>query len=214
LGAAILDLMPEAFESGASIHSLCWTLLAGLIGFFLLEKVSILRHNHHHEGDGHHHDHGHDHHEARSGGLLILVGDAFHNFADGVLIAAAFLADERLGWLAAAAIAAHEVPQEIGDFIVLLNAGYTRKRALLFNALVSLAAVAGGVIGYFALASSKEYLPYVLMVASSSFIYIALADLVPDMQRTRSAGSNWEQLGLMMLGIVLIAVLAAQLHSH
>jgi zinc and cadmium transporter len=214
LGAAILDLMPEAFESGVSVHNLCWTLLAGLIGFFLLEKVSILRHNHHHEGDGHHHDHGHDHHEARSGGMLILVGDAFHNFADGILIAAAFLADERLGWLATAAIAAHEIPQEIGDYIVLLNAGYTRKRALFFNGLVGLAAVLGGVVGYFALASSQQYLPYVLMVASSSFIYIALADLVPDMQRNRSAGSNWEQLGLMMTGIVLIAVLASQLHRH
>jgi zinc and cadmium transporter len=214
LGAAILDLMPEAFESGANVHYLCWTLLAGLIGFFLLEKVAILRHNHHHEGDGHQHDHGHDHHEARSGGMLILVGDAVHNFADGILIAAAFLADERLGWLATAAIAAHEIPQEIGDFIVLLNAGYTRKRAFFFNALVSLAAVLGGVVGYFALESSQHYLPFVLMVASSSFIYIALADLVPDMQRTRSAGSNWEQLGLMMTGIVLIAILASQLHRH
>jgi zinc and cadmium transporter len=214
LGAAILDLMPEAFESGVSVHALCWTLLAGLIGFFLLEKVSILRHNHHHEGDGHHHDHGHDHHEARSGGMLILVGDAVHNFADGILIAAAFITDERLGWLTTAAIAAHEIPQEIGDFIVLRNAGYSRKRALFFNALVSLAAVVGGLVGYFALASSQHYLPYVLMIASSSFIYIALADLVPDMQRTRSAGSNWEQLGLMMLGILLIALIATQLHQH
>jgi zinc and cadmium transporter len=214
LGTAILHLMPEAFESKVNMHSLTWTLLLGLVGFFLLEKVAILRHNHHHEGDGHHHDHGHDHHEARSGGMLILVGDAVHNFADGILIAAAFLADVRLGWITTAAIAAHEIPQEIGDFIVLLNAGYSRRRAFLFNALVSLSAVLGGVIGFYALAQSKDYLPYVLMLACSSFIYIALADLVPDMQRTRSAGSNWLQLTLMLSGIAIIAILTAQMHSH
>jgi zinc and cadmium transporter len=214
LGTAILHLMPEAFESKVGMHSLTWTLLLGLVGFFLLEKVAILRHNHHHEGDGHHHDHGHDHHEARSGGMLILVGDAVHNFADGILIAAAFLADVRLGWITTAAIAAHEIPQEIGDFIVLLNAGYSRRRAFLFNALVSLSAVLGGVIGFYALAQSKDYLPYVLMLACSSFIYIALADLVPDMQRTRSAGSNWLQLTLMLSGIAIIAILTAQMHSH
>jgi zinc and cadmium transporter len=214
LGTAILHLMPEAFESKVDMHSLTWTLLLGLVSFFLLEKVAILRHNHHHEGDGHHHDHGHDHHEARSGGMLILVGDAVHNFADGILIAAAFLADVRLGWITTAAIAAHEIPQEIGDFIVLLNAGYSRKRAFLFNALVSLSAVLGGVIGFYALAQSKDYLPYVLMLACSSFIYIALADLVPDMQRTKSAGGNWLQLTLMLSGIAIIAILTAQMHSH
>ncbi len=212
LGAAIIHLLPEAFETGGNIQALSWTLLAGLVGFFLLEKVEILRHNHHHEHDGHEHHHGHDHHEARSGGMLILVGDAVHNFADGVLIAAAFLTDPKLGWLTAAAIAAHEIPQEIGDFIVLLNAGYTRKRALLFNGLVSLSAVLGGVVGFYMLAESREFLPYVLIVACSSFIYIALADLVPDMQRTRSAGSNWEQLLLMFAGIAVIALMTSVAH--
>lgn len=214
LGAAILNLLPEAIESGESLHSLSWTLLGGLIGFFLLEKVAIFRHNHHHEGDGHEHHHGHDHHEARSGGMLILVGDAVHNFADGVLIAAAFLTDVKLGWLTAAAIAAHEIPQEIGDFIVLLNAGYTRKRAFFFNALVSLSAVVGGVLGYYLLATSKQFLPYVLMLSCSSFIYIALADLVPDMQRSRGAGNNWLQLALMLLGITIIALINWQTHLH
>jgi zinc and cadmium transporter len=214
LGAAVLQLMPEAIESKANLHHLMWMLLAGLIGFFLLEKVAILRHNHHHEHDGHQHAHGHDHHEARSGGMLILVGDGVHNFADGVLIGAAFLTDVRLGWLTTAAIAAHEIPQEIGDFIVLLNAGYSRKRALAFNALVSLAAVLGGVLSFYLFAQSKDYLPFVLMLACSSFIYIALADLVPDMQRSRSAGSNWQQLGLMFLGIAIIALLTTFAHSH
>jgi zinc and cadmium transporter len=214
LGAAVLQLMPEAIESKADLHHLMWMLLAGLVGFFLLEKVSILRHNHHHEHDGHQHDHGHDHHEARSGGMLILVGDSVHNFADGVLIGAAFLTDVRLGWLTTAAVAAHEIPQEIGDFIVLLNAGYSRKRALAFNAVVSLAAVLGGVLSFYLFAQSKDYLPFVLMLACSSFIYIALADLVPDMQRTRGAGGNWQQLGLLFLGIAIIAVLTQLAHQH
>lgn len=214
LATAILHLLPEALESGIKVHSLSWTLLAGILGFFLLEKVAILRHSHHHEGDGHHHHDGHDHQEAGPGGMLILVGDAVHNFADGILIAAAFLTDIRLGWLTTIAIAAHEIPQEIGDFIVLLNAGYSKKRAFFFNALVSLSAVVGGVVGYFALLQGQQFLPYVLVIASSSFIYIALADLVPDMQRSRGAGNNWEQLALMLAGIALIAVVTAQAHQH
>ena len=138
LGSAVLNLIPEAFESGADLHALAWALLLGLIGFFVLEKLSVLRHSHHHEGDGHHHHHGHDREEAGPGGLLILVGDGIHNFADGVMIAAAFIADPALGWLTTAAIAAHEIPQEIGDFIILINAGYARGRALLYNVLSGL----------------------------------------------------------------------------
>jgi len=214
LGAAVLHLLPEAFESQADLHALTWTLLAGLIGFFLLEKSAVLRHSHHHEGDGHGHQHGHDRREAGPGGSLILIGDSIHNLADGFLIAAAFLADERLGWLTAAAIAAHEIPQEIGDFIVLLNAGYTRRRALLYNALSGLAAVLGGLIGYFALDASREALPFVLVLAASSFIYIALADLVPVLHRQRLRGESAVQVGLMLAGIALIAALTAGAHNH
>jgi zinc and cadmium transporter len=214
LGAAILHLLPEAFESQADLHALSWTLLGGLVGFFLLEKSAVLRHSHHHEGDGHDHHHGHDRREAGPGGVLILIGDSIHNLADGFLIAAAFLADERLGWLTAAAIAAHEIPQEVGDFIVLLNAGYTRRRALFYNALSGLAAVVGGLIGYFALDAAREALPFVLVLAASSFVYIALADLVPDMQRQRRRGESAVQVGLMLAGIALIAVLTAGAHNH
>jgi zinc and cadmium transporter len=214
LGAAILNLLPEAFESQADLHALSWTLLAGLVGFFLLEKSAVLRHSHHHEGDGHDHHHGHDRHEAGPGGLLILVGDSIHNLADGFLIAAAFLADPRLGWLTAVAIAAHEIPQEVGDFIVLLNAGYTRRRALAYNALSGLAAVVGGVVGYLALETSKQSLPFVLVLAASSFVYIALADLVPDMQRQRRRDESTVQVVLMLAGIALIAVLSTFTHVH
>ncbi len=214
LGTAILQLLPEAFESGGDLHALCWTLLAGLIGFFMLEKLAILRHSHHHEGDGHGHHHGHDSHEAGPGGLLILVGDSIHNFADGVLIAAAFLTDVRLGWLTAVAIAAHEIPQEIGDFIVLLNAGYTRRRAFFYNLLTALAALVGGVVGYFMLQDSRQFLPYVVVLAAASFIYVALADLVPGMQRQIRRNESLLQFLLLVTGIGIVAFLTAQVHAH
>lgn len=216
LGTAVLHLLPEAIESGADVHALSIALLAGLIGFFLLEKISVLRHSHHYEGDGHSHEHGHDRHEAGPEGMLILVGDGIHNFADGVMIAAAFLADVRLGWITTAAIAAHEIPQEIGDFIVLLNAGYSKARALAYNALSGLAAVLGGLAGYFLLADAGQAVPFVLMLAAASFIYVALADLVPDLHRQtmRRRGEAGVQLLLMLAGVAAIALLTGPLHAH
>lgn len=216
LATSMLHMIPEAIESGADLHALTATLLAGLIGFFVLEKLAVLRHSHHFEGDGHAHHHGHDRDAAGPGGTLILVGDTIHNFADGVLIAAAFLTDLRLGMITTVAIATHELPQEIGDFIVLLNAGYTRRRALLFNALSSLSGVVGGVVGYFALGSAQGALPYVLMVASASFVYIALADLVPDLHRqTRQRLNGWvSQFALMLVGVAVIALLTGFIHQH
>ena len=148
LSTALLHALPEAFDSGADVRSLFATLLGGLLAFFLLEKFSILRHSHHHEADGHAHAHGHDAHEAGKAGWMILVGDGLHNFTDGILIAAAFLADPNLGIVTGLAIIAHEIPQEIGDFIVLLNAGFSRRRAYVYNLLCSLMAVVGGVLGY------------------------------------------------------------------
>lgn len=216
LATALIHLLPEAIESKADLHTLCATLLAGLIGFFLLEKLSIMRHSHHYEGDGHGHAHGHDRDEAGPGGTLILVGDAIHNFADGILIAAAFSTDVGLGWLTTFAIATHEVPQEIGDYILLLNAGYTRARALLFNLLASLASVLGGLVGYLTLAGGNQLQPYVLMLAAASFIYIALADLVPDLHRqSRHERAGWlRQFALMMTGVGIIALLTLNLHTH
>lgn len=216
LATSTLHMIPEAIESGADLHALTATLLAGLIGFFALEKLAVLRHSHHFEGDGHGHHHGHDRDEAGPGGALILVGDTIHNFADGVLIAAAFLADVRLGLITTVAIATHELPQEIGDFIVLLNAGYTRRRALFYNTLSSLSAVVGGAVGYFALEAGQQLVPYVLMLATASFVYIALADLVPDLHRqsrTRRSEAA-RQLVMMLAGIAIIAALTAQVHQH
>ncbi|MEK9720236.1 MAG: ZIP family metal transporter [Quisquiliibacterium sp.] len=215
LGTAVLHLLPEAILSGANLQALSATLLGGLLGFFLLEKVSVLRHSHHYEGDGHSHEHGHDRQAAGPQGMLILIGDGIHNFTDGVMIAAAFLVDPRLGWLTTAAIAAHEIPQEIGDFIVLINAGYTRARALFYNILSGLSAVLGGLAGYFLLDQSGRVIPFVLMVSAASFIYIALADLVPDMHRQTRVRSDdsWVQLLLMLLGVGTIALLTGPLHT-
>ena len=134
LGTALLDILPEAFESKASPQSLFLTLLIGLLFFFLLEKAELYRHGHHHEGDEHHHHHGFDVAQAGQGGWSVLLGDSIHNFCDGLIIAAAFLADTRLGVVTSLAIVAHEIPQEVGDYIVLLNAGFSRGRALFYNA--------------------------------------------------------------------------------
>ena len=145
LATALLDILPEAFESKASPQALFATLLGGLLFFFLLEKAELYRHSHHHEGDDHHHHHGFDRQQAGRGGWSVILGDSIHNFCDGIIIAAAFLADTRLGVVTALAIIAHEIPQEVGDYIVLLNAGFSRARALFFNAVSGLAAVLGGV---------------------------------------------------------------------
>ncbi|MGZ8301800.1 MAG: ZIP family metal transporter, partial [Telluria sp.] len=165
LSTSLLHALPEAFESNADPRSLFATLLGGLLAFFLLEKLAILRHSHHHEGDGHHHAHGHDAREAGKSGWMILIGDGMHNFTDGILIAAAFFANPELGIVTALAIIAHEIPQEIGDFIVLLNAGFSRRRAYVFNLLCSLMAVAGGLIGYYTLDRASGMIPYVLVFA-------------------------------------------------
>ncbi|MES2047187.1 MAG: ZIP family metal transporter [Pseudomonadota bacterium] len=204
LSTALLNALPEAFESSADPRSLFACLLGGLLSFFLLEKFAILRHSHHHEGDGHHHEHGHDAHEAGKAGWMILVGDGLHNFTDGVLIAAAFLANPKLGLVTGIAIIAHEIPQEIGDFIVLLNAGFTRTRAYIYNLICSLMAMVGGVLGYFMLEDAKNLLPYVLVFASSGFIYIALSDLMPQMQRRASMRETIPQIILVSIGVSLV----------
>lgn len=212
LSTSLLHALPEAFESKADPRHLFATLLAGLLGFFLLEKFAILRHSHHHEGDGHAHSHGHDAQEAGKAGWMILVGDGLHNFTDGILIAAAFIADPKLGLVTGLAIIAHEIPQEIGDFIVLLNAGFSRTRAFVYNLICSLMAVIGGLLGYVMLERGLEWIPYVLVFASSGFIYIAVSDLMPQMQRRATLRETVPQIILVGLGVVLVLVLTG--HAH
>ena len=216
LGTALLHVLPEAFESHVDAHALFLTLLGGLLFFFLLEKAELYRHTHHHEGDGHHHHHHFDAEQAGRGGWSVLVGDSIHNFCDGVIIAAAFLTSPQLGLVTALAIVAHEIPQEVGDFIVLVNAGFGRRRALWFNALSGLAAVLGGVLGYFVVGPWQALFPYLLVVASSSFIYVALADLMPQLQRRLAWRETASQLGWMLggLGLVLLAMALVASHAH
>jgi zinc and cadmium transporter len=209
LATSLLHALPEAFDSGADTKSLFATLLGGLLAFFLLEKVALLRHSHHHEGDGHHHAHGHDAREAGKAGWMILLGDGMHNFTDGILIAAAFLANPELGIVTALAIVAHEIPQEIGDFIVLLNAGFSRLRAYVFNLLCSLMAVVGGLLGYYTLDRASGLIPYVLVFASSGFIYIAVSDLMPQMQRRSTLRESIPQVLLIGLGVAMVVALHA-----
>lgn len=214
LSTSFLHALPEAFESQADTHQLFALLLGSLFGFFLLEKFSILRHSHHYEGDGHPHPHGHDAHEAGKSGWMILVGDGLHNFTDGILIAAAFLANPQLGIVTGLAIIAHEIPQEIGDFIVLLNAGFTRRRAYFYNLLSSMLAIVGGVLGYFTLESASDLIPYVLVVASSGFIYIAVSDLMPQMHRRATWRETAVQVVLISLGVLIVVFLTGQHRLH
>jgi zinc and cadmium transporter len=214
LGVALLQVLPEAFESQADAHSLFATLLAGLLFFFLIEKAELYRHGHHHEGDGHDHHHAFDHHQAGRGGWAVLVGDGIHNFCDGVIIASAFLADTGLGVVTALAVIAHEIPQEVGDYIVLLNAGFSRRKALLFNALSGLGAVLGGVLGYWLIEPWTQRLPYILVVACSSFIYVAVADLLPQMQRRLPWRDTAAQLLWLGLGLAIVVFVLGPMHRH
>jgi zinc and cadmium transporter len=213
LATALLHSLPEAFTSpSVDIPSLFIALMAGLLGFFILEKAALLRHSHHHEHDGHGHHHGHDAESAGKSGLVILMGDSLHNFADGILIAAAFLIDPQIGILTAVAIGLHEIPQEIGDFIVLLNAGFSKVRALVYNLISSLMAVIGGVLGYFFLDKAEALIPYVIVFASSSFIYIAVSDLMPQMHKKPKLKESLEQVALILLGVLLVVAISELTH--
>jgi zinc and cadmium transporter len=214
LGTALLNVLPEAFESKASPQSLFATLLGGLLFFFLLEKAELYRHQHHHEGDEHHHHHGFDRQQAGRGGWSVLLGDSIHNFCDGIIIAAAFLTDVRLGVVTSLAIIAHEIPQEVGDYIVLLNAGLSRSKALLYNAASGLAAVIGGVVGYFIVGPWESLFPYLLVVASSSFVYVAVADLIPQLQHRLSLKDTFAQLAWLAGGLVIVVAATSSLHHH
>jgi len=212
LATALLNILPEAFERQANAQALFATLLGGLFFFFLLEKAELYRHSHHHEGDDHQHHHGFDRQQAGRGGWSVILGDSIHNFCDGIIIAGAFLADPKVGMVTALAIIAHEIPQEVGDYIVLLNAGFSRARALLFNALSGLAAVAGGVLGYFVVGPWEAFFPYLLVVAASSFIYVAVADLIPQLQHRLALRETMAQLLWLGVGVALVVLATSFLH--
>ncbi len=202
LAAAFLDLLPEAAEA-MDFHDVGLVLLLGILLFFGLEKTALWRHDHSQARPGHSHH--------APAGMMIVLGDGLHNFVDGVLIAAAFLQDTNLGIATASAIIAHEVPQEIGDFMVLLASGYSRARALAMNLASSLASVLGGVLGWIALQGVHGAIPYILALAAASFIYIAVADLVPALQKHRKPVDFVTQFGLLAGGIGVVLLNA---HGH
>ena len=202
LGAAFLEVIPQAFERGP--HQAASAILAGIFAFFVMEKLLLWRHCHT-ENCEVHDQHAAPHDHGRSG-MLIVVGDTVHNFVDGLLIAAAFLQSTELGVIAAAAIIAHEIPQEVGDFVILLHSGYSRARALAMNLLSSAATVAGGILGYFSLQLVAQWEATLLGVVAASMIYVAVADLIPGLHRQPELRDTATQAFLIALGIAAIAL--------
>lgn len=210
LGAAFLEVLPHALERAASVQQMAATVLAGILVFFVLEKLVLWRHCHVEQCEAHDPQVTHDH--GRSG-TMIMIGDTFHNFVDGVLIAAAFLTNHELGVITAIAIIAHEIPQEVGDFLILLHSGYTKSRALLLNLLSSAAMVAGGVLAYFALQTLQEWVPYLLGLAAASMLYVSVADLIPGLHRRPELMATLQQVVLIALGVATIWLVGEIAHS-
>jgi zinc and cadmium transporter len=201
LGAAFLEILPHAVASAADLQALFATVLAGILGFFVLEKLVLWRHYHIGDWDGHDHQ---DPNDRGRSGMMIIIGDGFHNFVDGILIAAAFLQSTELGMVTALAIIAHEIPQEIGDFVILLHSGYGKLTALALNLLSSLAMLVGALVAYFALRAAQDWISTVLALAAASMIYVAVADLIPGLHRRPELRATAQQVVLIALGVALI----------
>ena len=243
LATAFMHLLPEAFEANVGAHALFATLLVGLVFFFLLDKAELWHHGHEHhqpvpgsEGDGHvhtqahaphavrhDHDHGHSHahapghahgHSHVTGSWAVLAGDSVHAFGDGILIASAFMADMRLGWVASIAVLVHEVPHHMGDLFVLRAGSGDRKAALVKVSLAGAVTALGGLVGYALVDLLQGWLPYFLTVASSSFIYVALADLIPQLQKRLRARETAAQVVWLLLGIGIVTLVSRLAHLH
>ena len=234
LATAFIHLLPEAFESQASARDLFATLLLGLVFFFLLDKAELWHHGHEHGGanananananaqshvpeaahtHGDAHDHGHHHGSSgHSGGWTVLAGDSVHAFGDGILIASAFMADLRLGVVAALAVLVHEVPHHMGDLVVLRQTSNNRRAAVIKVSLAGAVTALGGVIGYALIDQLYDYLPFFLIMASSSFIYVALADLIPQLQKRVTARETAAQIAWLAIGIGLVTLISGLAH--
>jgi zinc and cadmium transporter len=219
LGASFLEILPHAITASGDAVATLATVLGGILVFFVLEKLVLWRHCHIEDCEGHepqahgHHqgkDHANDHGRT---GLLIMVGDTFHNFVDGVLIAAAFMEDIRLGIITALAMIAHEIPQEVGDFMILLHSGYSKARALTCNLLSSLATLLGALLAYAALGQMQSAVPVLLALAAASMIYVAVADLIPGLHKRTELKATVQQILLIGAGIATIVV-TDRLVSH
>lgn len=211
LGAAFLGLIPHALENAGpqATHQVGLALLVGILLFFLLEKFVLWRHCHDdpcemHSPATHGKDRSAPDARDRASASLILVGDTFHNVLDGVLVAAAFMTNPQLGIVTALAVFAHEIPQEVGDLAILLHGGFSRARAMTLNLISSLTSVLGGVVAYFALKTALDLLPYALALAAASFIYVAVADLIPGLHRRVDLKASLGQVLFIALGVGLV----------
>jgi zinc and cadmium transporter len=206
LGAVFLEILPHSLSLGVSPEIILSVVLAGILVFFMLEKMVLWRHDHGHhhavlqaEGNEHHAHHAHE--PGGRTGAMIVIGDSFHNFVDGIIISAAFTTDPRLGTITALAIIAHEIPQETGDFLVLLHEGLSRIRALAMNLVSSVAMILGGIFGCLALHELQSAVPYLLAIAASSMIYVAVADLIPGLHRRIGLSASVWQVSLILFGV-------------
>jgi zinc and cadmium transporter len=195
LGVALLELLPQALAQ-LDARRVFGTLLLGILGFFVLEKMAIWRHCHTDDCEVH-----------RASGPLLLVGDAAHNFLDGTVIAAAAITSVPLAVSTAIAVFAHEIPHEIGDFAILLHAGYSRSRALMFNAASAASGVLGAVVALLFLDAAPRFEPYFLAFATASFLYVAMSDLIPDLHRGTFDDNALRQVVLVGAGVVTILLL-------
>lgn len=226
LATAFMHLLPEAFESQAGAKDLFMTLLIGLVFFFLLDKAELWHHGHeHHHESGHEHDHAHQQHvhnhgqrhahdAPKAGSWAVLTGDSVHCFGDGILIASAFMADTRLGVIASLAVLAHEVPHHMGDLMVLRSGSSNKQAALVKVSLAGAVTAIGGLVGFWLVDQLQDYLPYFLVVASSSFVYVALADLIPQLQKRLTARETAVQITWLLAGIALVTAVSGLAHSH
>ena len=218
LATAFMHLLPEALESESGPKALFVVLLVGLVFFFLLDKAELWHHGHehHHGHDATHHGHHADHHHAgpRAGGWAVLTGDSVHCFGDGILIASAFMADPRLGMVAALAVLAHEVPHHIGDLVVLRQSSSSRRAAILKVSLAGAVTPLGGLVGWWLVDRLVDYLPFFLVIASSSFIYVALADLIPQLQKRLGARETLAQVAWLLGGIAMVVLAGIVAHRH
>ena len=226
LATAFMHLLPEAFESDVEPHTLFTVLLVGLVFFFLLDKAELWHHGHEHHhgahkaGHDHAHDHAHEHlhgqphdHAPRGGGWAVLTGDSVHCFGDGIMIASAVMADMRLGVVAAVSVMAHEVPHHIGDLVVLGQTSGSRRAALVKVSLAGAVTLLGGLVGWWLVARLEGYLPYFLAVASSSFVYVALADLIPQLQRRLGARATLTQVAWLLAGMAMVMLVSRTAHG-
>ena len=231
LATAFMHLLPEAFESGADPHDLFPILLVGVVFFFLLDKAELWHHGHehgeagqlhqlhqhhdaHHDADHAGHAHGEHHqHGPVTGSWAVLAGDSVHCFGDGILIASAFMADLRLGAIAALAVLAHEVPHHMGDLMVLRAGASNKRMALVKVSLAGAVTTLGGLVGFWLVAQLEDALPYFLVVASASFMYVALADLIPQLQKRLSAAQTAAQIAWLLAGVGLVTVVSTLAHG-